>query len=189
MSALVRLHDSVFGGLQSVTEGAVLGLLARLTFASVLLFYFWNSALTKVIQRGQADGFFDYFTVHGNTFAQMAPKAFENVSYDASAFGPEMWAMAYAGTYGEFVLPLLVVIGLFTRLASLGMLAFIAVMTWVDITGHHADETTIGAAFDRIQDSAIWDQRMLWAFVLIYLVIRGAGAISVDGLLRSMRNA
>ena len=186
---LVRLHDSIFSGLQSLLDGWATGLLARATFGSVLLFYFWNSALRKVVasERGAEGGWLEYITVSGNSFAQMAPAAFEEAGYDSSAMGIEYWLMAYAGTYAEFILPALVVAGLFTRLASLGMLGFIAVQTWVDITGHGADEKTIGVAFDRIQDSAILDQRVLWAFVLIYLVIRGAGAVSVDGLLRGMR--
>lgn len=187
MRSIIKLHDGFFQGLQSALGGAALGLLARLTFASVLLFYFWNSALTKVIMRGQADGPLDYLTVHGNALAQIAPKTFEAAGYDASAMSPLVWAVAYAGTYAEFALPLLIVIGLFTRLASLGMLGFIAVMTWVDITGHDADAATIGATFDRVQDSAILDQRLLWAFPLIYLVVRGAGAFSVDGVLRWLR--
>lgn len=88
-----------------------------------------------------------------------------------------------AGTYAEFILPALILIGLFTRLSSLAMIGFIVVMSIVDITGHGASAKTIGALFDRIQDGVIADQRLLWIFPLIYLIIKGAGAISVDGLL------
>ena len=47
---------------------------------------------------------------------------------------------------------------------------------------------TIGALFDRVQDGVIADQRLLWIFPLIYLIIKGAGAISVDGLLGRRSN-
>ncbi|MBL4599521.1 MAG: DoxX family protein, partial [Rhizobiaceae bacterium] len=82
--------------------------------------------------------------------------------------------------YGEFLLPLLVVIGLFTRIASLGMIGFILVQSYVDIVFHKADAETIGAWFDRDSSSLIMDQRLLWVFLLIVLVVKGAGTISID---------
>jgi len=181
----VRLHDAVFARLQRVTEDWLPGLLARFAFASVLLMYFWHSATRKIVasERGAEGGLLDYVTVSGNTFAQMAPKAFEATGYDASQLGTGYWLMAHAGTWAEFLLPALVVVGLATRLASLGMIGFVAVQSWVDVTGHGAGPGTIGTMFDRVQDSAILDQRLLWIVPLAYLVIRGAGAVSVDALL------
>lgn len=173
---LKEVHVSVFRGVQSVTESWLPGLAARLIFSSVLLFYFLNAALTKV-----GSGFPGSFIVQGNTYAQMFPKLFESVSYDASkiAFLP-YGLIAYAGTYAEFILPVLLLVGLFTRAAALGMMGFIAVMTYTDITGHGAK---VGGFFDRFQDAAIADQRLLWLFPLIYLVIHGPGMISLDAIL------
>jgi putative oxidoreductase len=37
------------------------------------------------------------------------------------------WAVVVAGTLAEFILPLLIVIGLFTRLAAFGMIGFVIV--------------------------------------------------------------
>lgn len=181
----IRLHDTVFDLIERATAGWLPGLFARLVFASVLLGYFWHSAVRKLVasERGAEGTIVEYVTVSGNTFAQMAPKAFETAGYDASQLGTPFWMMAYAGTYGEFILPLLVVIGLATRIASLGMIVFVLVQSWVDITGHHAGPETIGTMFDRIQDSAILDQRLLWLVPLVYLAVRGAGAVSLDGLL------
>jgi putative oxidoreductase len=71
---------------------------------------------------------------------------------------------------------------LLTRLASLGMICFVAVMTYVDITGHGAEPETIGAPFDRLADAAIWDQRLLWCFLLLVLVVKGGGYLSLDRL-------
>lgn len=188
MYTLVWIHDRFFNVVQTFFGDWFLGLAARLVFASVLLQYFWNSALTKVVNpRTGADGVFDYFTLQDNAMAQIAPKAFEEVGYDASQLDIGYWLIGYAGAYAEFLLPLLIVIGFATRLASIGMIGFIAVMTWVDITGHGADETTIGHFFDRIADSAIADQRLLWLLPLLYLILRGAGTISVDGMLRTFR--
>ena len=187
LGVLTTLHNSVFGALQMLLQDWFLGLTARLVWGSVLLVYFWRAAYLKVIS-GEPTGFLDYLTVEENALFQMAPKAIEAAGYDPSALGVQYWLMAYGGTYAEFILPLLVVIGLFTRLASLGMIGFILVQSWVDITGHDADESTIGALFDRVADSAILDQRLLWVFPLLYLVVRGAGMVSVDGVLGGRRS-
>lgn len=188
LTTFVWIHDRIFEVIQRFFGDWFLGLFARLVFASVLLQFFWNSALTKVVNpRTGADGFFDYFTLQDNAMAQIAPKAFEAVGYDASQLGLGYWLIGYAGAYAEFVLPLLIVLGLCTRLASIGMIGFIAVMSWVDVTGHGADETTIGAPFDRIADSIIADQRLLWITPLVYLILRGAGTVSLDGVLRTFR--
>lgn len=181
-NALANLHDTVFGGLQDALEDWFLGLMARLVFAAVLFFYFFKSAMTKLGEGG-------IFDIADGAYVQMFPKVFEAVGYDATQipFVPYT-IIAYAGTYAEFILPVLVVIGLFTRIAALGMIVFVFVQSYVDITGHGADATTIGAWFDNLPNSAILDQRALWVFLLIYLVMRGAGAISLDHLFAGRRS-
>ena len=114
---------------------------------------------------------------------QIVPGAMEAAGYDPSALAIHHHLIVYAGTYAEFILPGLVIVGLFTRLAAIGMIVFIAVQSYVDIAFHGADEKTIGALFDRFADSAIVDQRTLWLVPLVYLVVKGAGAISLDHLL------
>ncbi len=181
--ALGRLHNSVFGALQSVTENWLLGLFARFTFASVLLMYFWNSAITKVIpqdfsQGGArvASGPFDYLTVEPEAYLQILP----NVAQADLTFIHHL--IVYAGTYAEFVLPALIVIGLLTRLAALGMIVFVAVQTYVDVVSHGVPFDT-AFMFDGRANSPIMDQRLLWLAPLLYLTLRGAGAISLDYLL------
>jgi putative oxidoreductase len=102
---------------------------------------------------------------------------------DLSAFH---WAVVFAGTVAEFILPILIVIGLFTRLASLGMIGFVIVQSLTDLFGHggieHAE--TLGAWFDRIPDSLILDQRLFWVAILLILVMKGAGSLSADRLLK-----
>lgn len=180
---LVGLHDAVFGLLARAARGWFLGLAARAVFASVLLVYFWNSAMTKA-----GPGLLGFLMPTDGAYAQILPTMMEQVGYDVSqiAFFP-YGLIVVAGTLAEFVLPLLVALGLFTRVSSLGMLVFIAVMSFVDITGHHVEPATIGAVFDGIHDSAILDQRLLWAFPLVYLVLNGAGALSIDWLLARRR--
>ena len=160
----------------------VLPTLSRLVFAAVLLGYFWASGLTKL-----GDGLFGIFMPSTGAYAQIFPKAFEAVSYDATQLGLFHWAVVVAGTVAEFLLPLLIIIGLLTRLAALGMIGFIVVQSLTDLYGHggidHA--ATLGAWFDRLPDGVILDQRAFWVVALTTLIIKGAGPVSLDALLRN----
>ncbi len=182
VSLLVGLYQSIFGTIERLTNGWFLGLAARFVFASVLLVFFLKSALTKV-----GDGFFGFLSPSTGAYVQVLPSLMEKVGYDTSqiAFFP-YGLIVLLGTWGEFILPTLVVVGLFTRVVSLGMIGFVIVMSYVDIVGHGADATTIGAWFDGPSGALIADQRLLWIFVLLVLVLKGPGKISLDALLGSL---
>lgn len=179
MNRLISLHDSIFE--QVAKLDSLLPILARFVFAAVLLPYFWASGMTKL-----GDGVFGFLSPSLGAYAQIFPKAMEAASYDVSQLGLFHWMVVIAGTWAEFILPLLIVIGLFTRLAALGMIGFVAVQTLTDLFGHGGIEhsETLGAWFDRFPDSLIMDQRAFWVFVLIVPVIKGAGMMSVDYVLR-----
>lgn len=179
MRLLFRIEDAIFGPIGRLLDGPVMPFLARLLFLAVLAPFFWASGLTKL-----GDGITGFFNLSVGAYAQVLPKAMEAVGYDASQLSALQKAIVLAGTWGEFILPALVILGLFTRAASLGMIAFIIVMSVVDVTGHGADAATIGMWFDRIPDAKILDQRALWIFMMLYLVYRGAGALSLDAVLR-----
>lgn len=172
---MLSLYHSVFDRL-SRADG-FLSTLARLIFAGTLLMYFWVSGLTKL-----GDGFAGLFQPSVGAYAQIFPRAMEAVVYDTSQLTLFHWAVVVAGTWAEFILPALIVIGLFTRLAAVGMIGFIVVQSLTDLIGHGALEhlETVGAWFDRFPDSAISDQRAFWIFVLIVLVFKGAGPLSLD---------
>ncbi|MEO1563673.1 MAG: DoxX family protein [Pseudomonadota bacterium] len=157
---------------------AVMPLLARLVFAGVLLIYFWNSAGTKL------DGL---FTIDFGAYAQIFPKKFEAAGFDTSMMSTLDALIVYAAACGEYILPALIILGLFTRLASLGMIVFVIVQSLTDIYGHGIDAATIGAWFDRASNSLIADQRAFWMFLFIYLVFYGGGALSVDRLIAVKR--
>ncbi|GGE59989.1 DoxX family protein [Actibacterium pelagium] len=180
MTALIRLHDSIFDRLEAAFGPTLLPLLARFTFAATLLVYFWKSGLTKL-----GDGFAGLFSPSLGAYAQIFPKAMEAAGYDPSQLGTFHTLVVLAGTYAEFILPLLIVIGFATRLAALGMIGFVVVQSLTDLFGHggieHAE--TLGAWFDKTPDSLILDQRLFWMVVLITLVIKGAGPLSVDRFL------
>lgn len=151
--------------------------LARLLFASALLNYFWASALTKL-----GDGVLGVFQPSVGAYAQIFPKVMESVVYDTSQLNAFHWLVVVAGTWAELILPALVVLGLLTRLSSLGMIGFIVVQSLTDLYGHGAIEHdgTLGAFFDRLPDAIILDQRAFWVFALLVLVIKGAGPLSLD---------
>ena len=89
----------------------------------------------------------------------------------ASAFG------TLIGGTSLITIPLLIVLGLLTRLAALGMIGFIIVQTATDVIGHGG---TLGRLFDaRYQ---LVDERALWVTLLLALVVTGAGALSLDRL-------
>lgn len=173
--SLIELYRRTVRGLETALDGWLLGLLARLVFLAVLVPYYINSALTKF------DG---PFSIADSAYYQIALPAVDAAGGDVSAVSFFPWGlMVFLGSYGEFVLPLLLVAGLFTRIAAAGMIGFIIVQTLTDILVHQVDATTIGALFDRFPDSVILDQRLLWIFPLAYLVVKGAGLLSLDKLL------
>ncbi|MDQ0314166.1 DoxX family protein [Amorphus orientalis] len=178
MGSLTRAYEAVFHGLDRILGGWFLGLAARFVFAAVLFLYFINSAFTKV-----GDGLFGFFHVSVGAYAQILPKMMEAVSYNTAeiAFFPYK-LIVYVGTYMEFILPILIVLGLFTRLAALGMIGFIVIMTYTDIYGHDVGADTIGSLFNDNPSSLIADQRTLWVFVMLVLVLKGPGFISLDYL-------
>lgn len=173
MKNLISLHARVFDPISRADW--LVPTLARIVFAGVLLVYYLNSAKTKV---GAS-----IFQPSDGAYVQIFPKAMEAAGYDSSQLNVFHWAVALAGTWAEFILPVLIVIGLLTRLASLGMIGFVFVQSVVDVTGHGLAAKDIGTWFDNQASALLLDQRAFWVFLLIVLVIKGAGPLSVDRLL------
>lgn len=183
MNLLISLHNIFFSTLERFSR-PVLTTLARLIFAGVLLGYFWSSALTKT-----GDGILGLFRPSLGGYAQIFPRQMEAAGYDVSQLSAFHWLVVEAGMLAEFILPALIVIGLFSRLASVGMIGFIKVQSLTDIVGHHADAATRGAWFDRFSDALIMDQRSFWILTLLIVVFLGAGPLSVDRYLSSRQAA
>jgi putative oxidoreductase len=180
MRPLIALHDRIFASLESAAPWAI-PTLARIVFAGTLLVYYWNSGLTKW---GSGP-----FSPDLGAYIQILPRQFEAVGFDPSALGPLATPIVILGTWAEFILPVLIVAGLFTRLAALGMIGFVAVQTWVDLVGHGVAGETLGAWFDNSPSGDIADQRAFWVFLLVVLVLRGAGPFSLDAVLSRYRSA
>lgn len=174
MNSLISLHNRAATALDRSADW-VTPTLARVLFAAVLFSYYWSSANTKL-----GDGVLGFLRPSSGAYIQIFPKAVEAVGYDTSQLNAFHWLVVVAGTWAEFILPVLIVLGLLTRLSSLGMIAFIAVQTLVDITGHNLAAADIGAWFDKGASSLIADQRAMWVFPLLVLVFRGGGPLSLD---------
>lgn len=153
--------------------------LARFLFAALFLVYFWASAMTKL-----GDGLFGVMSPSVGAYVQIFPHAMEAAGYDSSLLSPFHTLVVLAGTWTEFVLPFLIVIGFLTRLSAFGMIGFIIVQTLTDLYGHGVidEASALGAWFDTAPDAVIIDQRALWIFLLLVLVIKGAGPLSLDRL-------
>jgi len=174
MTALAQIRTVLFAPMDQ--KDWVLPTLARLVFLAVFFFYFINSAGTKI------DG--SIFSPSAGAFAQIFPKAAEAVLYDVTQLTFLQRIVIFFGTVAEYVLPVLIVIGLFTRLAAVAMIGFIAVQTLVDVTGHGV---TLGTWFNNAPE--LLDQRTLWVFLMLVLLIKGAGPLSVDRLLAPRSDA
>ena len=178
MNLLFVLHDRFAYSLNHIAS-EILPLLARLVFASTLTLFFWRAAMTKL-----GDGFAGLFVPSIGAYAQVLPTRFEAAGYDPDALGFLDWLIVFAGTWGEIILPIMIVLGLGTRLAAIGMMAFILVMSYVDICAHGVIP---GTMFDGDPTGIILDQRLYWGLALLILLCHGAGKLSLDQFLYRFR--
>jgi putative oxidoreductase len=123
----------------AVSHG-LLALAARVAVGAI----FFLSGRTKV------DGF---LTVSDSAYTLFREE------YKVPLLPPEF--AAHMATYAEHLLPILLVLGLFTRLSALallGMTAVIQIFVYPDA----------------------WPTHLSWAALMLYLVGRGAGPVSLD---------
>ena len=168
--------------------------LARFIFAATLFVYFYGSAMLKIGEPElstlfTADGINSLVKPTMGMFVQMLPEAADASGYDVDAATTMQKVIMISGTWAEFLLPVLIIVGLFTRVAAIGMVVFIGVMTYVDLYGHGgiSDLKILGAWFDSDTASIVADQRLYWIFLLLYLFFRGAGPLSIDRLFKGKR--
>lgn len=181
ITSVLRFQYAILAAFAGRLSPWFLPLLARFAFAAVLMSYFWASAMTKID--------FESYSISAGAYAQIFPNTFEAAGYDVGLMTIGHALIVMVGTLAEFVLPAMILLGLMTRLAALGMIGFIFIQSITDIVGHGADKETIGAWFDRASDALILDQRLLWVailmviFVLLMVIfVLGAGRLSLDNL-------
>ena len=179
MFRIRSLNNAIFSRVTDAKAAWIIPTLARFTFAASLLWFFWYSALTKI-----GEGPFGFLNPTAGAFAGILPWRAAAVGYDPSQYNLLDTVIVLLGMWAEFALPLLIVIGLFTRAASIAMIGFVAVLSLVDVYGHKVEPATIGKWFDGGAGSVILDQRLFWLLLLVTLILKGAGPISLDRLFK-----
>ncbi len=175
MKKILSLYQHITLSIADTLSPWLLPHLARFCFAAALTGYYWVSAMTKFSDTPL--GFLQP-TISG--YYQILPTVVEAANSDISAINPVWTAIVLLGSWAEVILPALIILGLFTRGAALGMIGFIIVQSLTDIFGHGVDAATIGTWFDKNPDALILDQRLFWVTILLVLVVRGAGKLSLD---------
>jgi putative oxidoreductase len=123
---------------------SAVALLTRLAVAQV----FWRSGQTKV----------SGFHLREETFVLFREE------YKVPLLPPDL--AAYLSTVGEHVFPVLLVLGLASRLSALGLLGMTMVIQLLVFPGG-------------------WPEHVLWIALLALVITRGPGAISFDRLIWS----
>ena len=150
LSATLTLYDAAVTSLSGrVPEGLVL-LFVRIVLGGI----FWRSGQTKVV-----DG----------TWFQLTDSTYElfRTEYAGVPLPPELAAVL--ANSAEHVLPALLVAGLFTRSAALGLIGMTMVIQLF------------------VYPEAWWTEHSLWIALALVLIMRGGGLLSLDALLARRR--
>ena len=167
LTTITRAHNSVAGLLNRYLEPIAL-LLMRLTVAHVFL----TSGLAKWQSFGKFDTtsydlfLYEFFCpdpVREGALLLCNP---ETLDYDSDLMIRLVELMALAAGIMEVVLPLLLIAGLFSRYAALGLLAMTLFIQFA-----------VFPSWDHWVNPASW-----WAVTLLMIVARGAGSLSLDRL-------
>ena len=152
------------------------GLCAAIPFAVVLLIArfagaidFWKSGQTKIASE-------PFLGIKWNFF-DIVEKKYYLFEHTYGIPKPLVPSMTQAATIGEFILPLLLVLGLTSRFAALGLLgmtAFIQFYVYPE---------------ELLKFSGNWSTHLLWTAPLLLILVKGPGTLSLDYLLGRDRKA
>ena len=152
LQTLTRPYEQFVQLISSRIPEAIMLLFVRVAIAGI----FWRSGRTKV-EEGS------WLSVSDSTLTLFSEDPFNKVPLLPSDFA------AHLTTYAEHALPILLVLGLFTRMtavALLGMTLVIQIFVFPD---------------------AWWPVHSLWVALALVLIVRGGGGLSVDALLANRR--
>lgn len=136
--------------LRTLASSAWLESIALLVTRVALAGIFWRSGRTKV-----EDG--TLLTPSDTTFYLFAEE------YAGVPLPPEL--AAYIATFAEHLFPLLLVVGLASRLSALALLGMMLVIQIF------------------VYPEAWWSVHILWVAMALHIITRGPGALSLDHLL------
>ncbi|WP_373477011.1 DoxX family protein [Sphingorhabdus sp.] len=146
MNALLVPYTRIVAALSTTLAESVMLLFVRVSLAGI----FWRSGRTKVDEGSLL------------SVSDTAKFLFEE-EYSGVPLPSEF--AAYLATYSEHLFPILLVIGLFTRLSALALLGM----------------TMVIQIF--VYPEAWWSVHMIWVALALVLIARGGGKLGVDALL------
>lgn len=146
MNAITAPYNRAIAMLSTPFIETVTLLFVRISLAGI----FWRSGRTKVDEGSWL------------SVSDTAKFLFEE-EYNAVPLPPEF--AAYMATYAEHLFPMLLVIGLFTRLSAVALLGM----------------TMVIQIF--VYPEAWWSVHMIWVALALILIVRGGGGLSLDQLL------
>jgi putative oxidoreductase len=124
-------------------------------------------SLPEVVQNFSLQGFsLKAFSFSALVPVDVAPStfAFFTAKFAASPVPPVL--AAYVVSYAEFILPILLVLGFASRFAAIGLLGLTALFQFY------------------LMPDALWTAHIYWAAMLLVLISRGPGQISIDHIIR-----
>lgn len=146
MNAITAPYHRTVAALAAPWADSLMLLFVRVSLAGI----FWRSGRTKVDEGSWL------------SVSDTAKFLFQE-EYKGVPLPPEI--AAYLATYAEHFFPMLLVIGLFTRLSALALLGM----------------TLVIQIF--VYPEAWWSVHMIWAALALMLIVRGGGQYSIDALL------
>jgi putative oxidoreductase len=152
LQSLTHRYDRVVALLSGRIAESIALVFVRLALAGI----FWMSGRTKV-EEGTL------LTVSENAVYQFSEEPFSNVPLLPSDVA------AYLTTYAEHIFPILLVLGLLTRLSALALLGMTVVIQLF------------------VFPEAWWQVHVLWVALAMVLIVRGGGSLSLDRLLIGRR--
>jgi len=159
-------HENLMLFVKKFLGGDVLQILARITLAGI----FWRSFMTK-IETVNVLTYTDYINDFAIERARMKLPALPlEMKPGTYSLFSETYALplipsdlaAWMATLAEFTFPILLVLGLFTRLSALALLAM----------------TIVIQVF--VYPEAWWGTHALWAVIALYIASYGPGRLSID---------
>ena len=146
VSVLVPRYDAAVRWLSGALPESILLLFVRVVLGGI----FWRSGQTKVVE---------------GTWFQLSDTTYElfRTEYAGVPLPPDVAAMM--ANAAEHILPALLLVGLFTRGAALGLLGMTLVIQLF------------------VYPDAWWPEHSLWVALALLLVLRGGGLLSLDAML------
>jgi putative oxidoreductase len=151
MRTIIARYDSLILWLSGKLPESFMLLFVRIALAGI----FWFSGRAKV-EEGT------WFTISENTLYQFDDMPFNNVPLPPAL-------AAHMSFYAEHLFPVLLVVGLFTRLSALALLGM----------------TLVIQIF--VFPEAWWQVHIIWVALALALITRGAGTLSLDQIFRERR--